>query len=230
MSSQAGMEKLWPADLFCMKGVSTLSSRTSTVAGQKSTIVERAGVKTKDMEKAIARPQFKGEAFKEFCRRWGILHDPSSPYHHIANGYAEAAVKSMKSLVKKPGRLYLLIRWWSTTAPTGTASSRPTGKAVSLRAKAAYDVGSKELSELQVGDIVRFSMDSPRNGILSPRFWKSGRVGRSYLVKTESGRLYWRNRRYLKLYAPPIGVAKDIPESQEEVKQPRRSRDRRKPL
>ncbi|QQP35766.1 Transposon Tf2-6 polyprotein, partial [Caligus rogercresseyi] len=52
--------------------------------------------------------------------------------------------------------------------------------------------------------------------------------GRSYLVKTESGRLYWRNRRYLKLYAPPIGVAKDIPESQEEVKQPRRSKRQKK--
>ncbi|QQP37646.1 Transposon Tf2-6 polyprotein, partial [Caligus rogercresseyi] len=50
----------------------------------------------------------------------------------------------------------------------------------------------------------------------------------SYLVKTESGRLYWRNRRYLKLYAPPIGVAKDIPESQEEVKQPRRSKRQKK--
>ncbi|QQP38144.1 Transposon Tf2-6 polyprotein [Caligus rogercresseyi] len=61
----------------------------------------KSGVNTKDVEKAIARwmaalgvpvrlttdggPQFKGEAFKEFCRRWGILHDPSSPYHHIAN-------------------------------------------------------------------------------------------------------------------------------------------------
>ncbi|QQP37369.1 Transposon Tf2-6 polyprotein, partial [Caligus rogercresseyi] len=37
-----------------------------------------------------------------------------------------------------------------------------------------------------------------------------------------------RNRRYLKLYAPPIGVAKGIPESQEEVKQPRRSKRQKK--
>jgi hypothetical protein len=35
------------------------------------------------------------------CKKWGIYHDPSSPYHHVANGYAEAAVKGMKSLVKK---------------------------------------------------------------------------------------------------------------------------------
>ena len=51
-------------------------------------------------------PQFKSEEFKEFCESWGIKHDPSSPYYHEANGYAEAAVKSMKNLVKKicPGK------------------------------------------------------------------------------------------------------------------------------
>ncbi len=31
-------------------------------------------------------PQFKSEEFKEYCKRWGIEHDPSSPYHHEANG------------------------------------------------------------------------------------------------------------------------------------------------
>ncbi|QQP54124.1 Enzymatic polyprotein [Caligus rogercresseyi] len=93
MSSQAGLEKLWQLTYFWLAEVYECG---------------KSGVNTKDVEKAIARwmapwvcpfaspdggPQFKGEAFKEFCRRWGILHDPSSPYHHIANGYAEAAVK-----------------------------------------------------------------------------------------------------------------------------------------
>ncbi|QQP50230.1 Hypothetical protein FKW44_011160 [Caligus rogercresseyi] len=53
--------------------------------------------------------------------------------------------------------------------------------------------------------------------------------GRSYLSRQSLSSLL-ENHRYLKLYAPPIGVAKDIPESQEEVKQPRRSKSRRKPL
>lgn len=46
-------------------------------------------------------PQFKGLEFKEFCEKCGINHDPSSTYYHIVNGYAEAAVKTMKALVKK---------------------------------------------------------------------------------------------------------------------------------
>ncbi|QQP57295.1 Transposon Tf2-6 polyprotein [Caligus rogercresseyi] len=92
----------------------------------------------------------------------------------------------------------------------------------------AYDVGSKELSELKVGDIVRVQHGLTKKWNLIAEVLEIRPRGRSYLVKTESGRLYWRNRRYLKLYAPPIGVAKDIPESQEEVKQPRRSKRQKK--
>ncbi|QQP51098.1 Transposon Tf2-6 polyprotein, partial [Caligus rogercresseyi] len=241
----------------------------------------KSGVNTKDVEKAIARwmaalgvpvrlttdggPQFKGEAFKEFCRRWGILHDPSSPYHHIANGYAEAAVKSMKSLVKKvspdvrSSKFFKALLTYRNTprsdglSPAERLYGRPARtslpahpvvynrtdrdrvikadrKAVSFRAKAkaAYDVGSKELSELKVGDIVRVQHGLTKKWNLIAEVLEIRPRGRSYLVKTESGRLYWRNRRYLKLYAPPIGVAKDIPESQEEVKQPRRSKRQKK--
>ncbi|QQP42541.1 Uncharacterized protein FKW44_017243, partial [Caligus rogercresseyi] len=94
--------------------------------------------------------------------------------------------------------------------------------AVSLRAKAkaAYDVGSKELSELKVGDIVRVQHGLTKKWNLIAEVLE--------IRPHKSGRLYWRNRRYLKLYAPPIGVAKDIPESQEEVKQPRRSKRQKK--
>ncbi len=42
-------------------------------------------------------------ALKEFCDRWGIIHNPSSPHHHEANGYAEAAVKSMKNMLRNMG-------------------------------------------------------------------------------------------------------------------------------
>ncbi|QQP51307.1 Transposon Tf2-6 polyprotein [Caligus rogercresseyi] len=88
----------------------------------------------------------------------------------------------------------------------------------------------KELSELKVGDIVRVQHGLTKKWNLIAEILEIRPRGRSYLVKTESGRLYWRNRRYLKLYAPPIGVAKDISESQEEVKQQGEARDRRKPL
>ncbi|QQP56466.1 Transposon Tf2-6 polyprotein [Caligus rogercresseyi] len=212
-------------------------------------------------------PQFKGEAFKEFCRRWGILHDPSSPYHHIANGYAEAAVKSMKSLVKKvspdvrSSKFFKALLTYRNTprsdglSPAERLYGRPARtslpahpvvynrtdrdrvikadrKAVSFRAKAkaAYDVGSKELSELKVGDIVRVQHGLTKKWNLIAEVLEIRPRGRSYLVKTESGRLYWRNRRYLKLYAPPIGVAKDIRKVKRKSSSQGEARDRRKPL
>ncbi|QQP48538.1 Transposon Tf2-6 polyprotein, partial [Caligus rogercresseyi] len=224
---------------------------------------KESGVNTKDVEKAIARwmaalgvpvrlttdggPQFKGEAFKEFCRRWGILHDPSSII---------TSPMSMKSLVKKVSpdvRSSKFFKALLTYRNTSELYGRPARtslpahpvvynrtdrdrvikadrKAVSFapKAKAAYDVGSKELSELKVGDIVRVQHGLTKKWNLIAEILEIRPRGRSYLVKTESGRLYWRNRRYLKLYAPPIGVAKDIPESQEEVKQPRRSKRQKK--
>ncbi|QQP36067.1 Uncharacterized protein FKW44_021045, partial [Caligus rogercresseyi] len=105
-------------------------------------------------------------------------------------------------------------------------------KAVSLRtkAKAAYDVGSKELSELKVGDIVRVQHELTKKWNLIAEILEIRPRGRSYLVKTESGRLYWRNRRYLKLYAPPIGVAKDIRKVKRKSSSQGEARDRRKPL
>ncbi|QQP37681.1 Transposon Tf2-6 polyprotein [Caligus rogercresseyi] len=269
------------ADLFLYEGREYLVITDKYSGWPEVYDCGKSGVNTKDVEKAIARwmaalgvpvrlttdggPQFKGEAFKEFCRRWGILHDPSSPYHHIANGYAEAAVKSMKSLVKKvspdvrSSKFFKALLTYRNTprsdglSPAERLYGRPARtslpahpvvynrtdrdrvikadrKAVSLRAKAkaAYDVGSKELSELKVGDIVRVQHGLTKKWNLIAEVLEIRPRGRSYLVKTESGRLYWRNRRYLKLYAPPIGVAKDIPESQEEVKQPRRSKRQKK--
>ncbi|QQP52720.1 Transposon Tf2-6 polyprotein, partial [Caligus rogercresseyi] len=231
------------ADLFLYEGREYLVITDKYSGWPEVYDCGKSGVNTKDVEKAIARwmaslgvpvrlttdggPQFKGEAFKEFCRRWGILHDPSSPYHHIANGYAEAAVKSMKSLVKKDV---------STCSSGGLQPHRPgprhqgrqESSIPSRQSQAAYDVGSKELSELKVGDIVRVQHGLTKKWNLIAEVLEIRPRGRSYLVKTESGRLYWRNRRYLKLYAPPIGVAKDIPESQEEVKQPRRSKRQKK--
>ncbi len=83
-------------------------------------------------------PQFKSEKFKEYCKSWGIEHDPSSPYQHEAYGYAEAAVKSMKNLVKK-------------ICPS----------------KTVIEVKSR---------------------------------GRSYLVRSEMGILYWRNSKFIRPY------------------------------
>ena len=46
-------------------------------------------------------PQFTSSEFEDFLRRWGVRHDISTPHYPQSNGHAEAAVKSVKYLVKK---------------------------------------------------------------------------------------------------------------------------------
>ena len=45
--------------------------------------------------------QFRGEAFKTYCKDNGILHETSSPYYPESNGLAEAAIKNVKKLLVK---------------------------------------------------------------------------------------------------------------------------------
>ena len=64
-----------------------------------------------------------------------------------------------------------------------------------------YDRGSKELNDLQPGDVVRIQ---PPRGIGRRKSWTKARVGekvdvRSYEVRTEDGRVLRRNRRNLRL-------------------------------
>ena len=46
-------------------------------------------------------PQFASEKFRQFLKDWEIQYDPASPRYPKANGMAESAVKSVKSLFKK---------------------------------------------------------------------------------------------------------------------------------
>lgn len=45
-------------------------------------------------------PQFKALPFINFLRRWGVKINHSSPYYHQSNGKAEAAVKSIKKVIR----------------------------------------------------------------------------------------------------------------------------------
>ena len=47
-------------------------------------------------------PQFYSEEFARFAKAWSFEHRTSSPGHRQANGMAEAAVKSAKSLIRDP--------------------------------------------------------------------------------------------------------------------------------
>ena len=45
-------------------------------------------------------PQYNSANFKKFLQRWGVIHNPSTPYYPQAN-YAEVAVKKCKSMISK---------------------------------------------------------------------------------------------------------------------------------
>ena len=45
-------------------------------------------------------PEFIGDVFKEFMRRWGVKHQLASSYHPQSNGRAEVAVKTTRRLLE----------------------------------------------------------------------------------------------------------------------------------
>ncbi|QQP34591.1 Transposon Tf2-6 polyprotein [Caligus rogercresseyi] len=231
------------ADLFLYEGREYLVITDKYSGWPEVYDCGKSGVNTKDVEKAIARwmaplgvpvrlttdggPQFKGEAVKKVSP-----HVRSSKFFKALLTYRNTprsdGLSPVERLYGRPARTSLPAHPVVYNRTDRDRVIKADRKAVSLRAKAAYDVGSKELSELKVGDIVRVQHGLTKKWNLIAEILEIRPRGRSYLVKTESGRLYWRNRRYLNLYAPPIGVAKDIPESREEVKQPRRSKRQKK--
>ena len=46
-------------------------------------------------------PQFTSDCFQNFCKSWCIKHVTSSPGHQRENGRAEAAVNSVKYMLRK---------------------------------------------------------------------------------------------------------------------------------
>ena len=45
-------------------------------------------------------PQFTAKEFQAFAQQWGFHHQTSTPHYPQSNGKAEAAVKSMKKLIR----------------------------------------------------------------------------------------------------------------------------------
>eukprot|EP00096_Caligus_rogercresseyi_P009184 TRINITY_DN3073_c0_g1_i4.p1 TRINITY_DN3073_c0_g1~~TRINITY_DN3073_c0_g1_i4.p1 ORF type:complete len:424 (-),score=48.59 TRINITY_DN3073_c0_g1_i4:32-1303(-) len=99
--------------------------------------------------------------------------------------------------------------------PSGPAAFRPEvkeklfwaeqrGERIRQKANEQYDESAKDLQELRPGKVVLIQQPSTKLwdtlGEVIRRF--SGR--RSYLIKTETGRLKWRNRRFLRPYIPPV--------------------------
>ncbi len=163
------------------------------------------------------------------------------PYHHEANGYAEAAVKSMKNLVKKicPGKTVrnerffkALLEYRNTPRKDGLSPAqrlfgRPTRTKLPAhpviykkdirdkireadrltvklreRAKDQQDSRTRKLEQLKPGTVVRVQHHLTRRWDLIGTVMEVMPRGRSYLVRSETGRLYLRNRKFIRLYFP----------------------------
>ncbi|XP_064100673.1 uncharacterized protein LOC135211285 [Macrobrachium nipponense] len=155
------------------------------------------------------RPPNHQRRVQGFMKRWGVRHMVTSPHYPQSNGHAEAAVKSIKHLILK-------------TAPSGNIDchvSLPTLKhspkewqsrpkdcdrraaARYKQVKTKYDKHAHPLPPLSVGQQVRIQDPT------SHRWDKVGTVmghgrSRDYQIRLPSGRVWWRNRRFLRLVPP----------------------------
>ena len=173
-------------------------------------------------------PQYSSDQFAAFTREWEFQHTTSSPLHSQSNGKAEPAVKIAKNLVKKAKRenrdLQMALLEWRNTPDvnnlsptqklmTRTRTTIPTAEALlkpeivegvhdnikrkRQQTKAAYGKSARPLPELQIGEPVRLQPVNPK----AP--WDKGscvaKVGpHSYLIKTDNGNLYRRNRKFIR--------------------------------
>ena len=175
---------------------------------------------------------FASHEFKAFTTEWSIKHTFSSPYHQQANGRAEAAVKTMKTLMQKCHRdrsdpYEALIELRNTPRQdTGKSPAEVLfGRSIrtlipnilrkhdykditekrSRRKQTVrkwYDKGAKDLPQLEVGQRIFFKRTPNEN-------WERGTIerrynDRSYLIDTGSGK-YRRNRVHLRKAFQGIG-------------------------
>ncbi len=81
-------------------------------------------------------PNYAAKEFASFARAWDVQHITSSPHHSKSNGRAEAAVKTVKNIMKKSqdGDVWKSILEWRNTITPG-ANSSPVQRLMSRRTR-----------------------------------------------------------------------------------------------
>ena len=172
-------------------------------------------------------PQFRSE-FRDFCKKLSIEHELSSPYNPRSNGLAEAAVKNMKTLLKKcsydkqdfreallewrnvpradgvsPAQLFLGRRQ-KTNLPQpivnrGDNKENEKKRNESLeQGRRQHDKRAARSTTLQVGETVRLLDPLKGEWNSTGRVIKIHSSGKSFDVKREDGKIVWRNSAFLK--------------------------------
>lgn len=170
-------------------------------------------------------PQFRGE-FVRFCEERGIVHELTSPYNAESNGLAEAAVKSMKGLVKRcrPAELGTALAEWRNSPRADGISpaelflgrrirgrlpclpqpevNRPVAEAARResreRSRRYNDRHTRQQLPLPEGQ--RVFLQCPKSGRWSEEATvvSARDSGRSYVLLRDSGASTIRNRRFIR--------------------------------
>ena len=168
--------------------------------------------------------QYTSVEFREFTKKWGFGMQTSSPEYPRGNGRAERSVQTVKQLIRKDGLanfdFWSALLEYRTTPITGshlspaemmfdrtirsqlTLHKRPQRVEESKRqvGQRKYkipkrDRSNKEMPELSPGDTVRiWNRQKKKWTPLSTVIKKIDSAPRSYLIETEAGRRYRRNR------------------------------------
>ena len=184
---------------------------------------------------------------REFARKWGIKITTTSPRYPQANGFSEKYVQIVKQLYKKahddgkdpelalldyrntpisgmpysPAQL-LMSRRLRDQLPTSNTHLKPkvpvhAADALKRRQntqKRYYDRGSKPLTNLKVGQSVRIK----KGNVWKPAVVKAvHKTPRSYVVTSDSGQEYRRNRRHLAETPEKVVIQPVSDEALEEV-------------
>ena len=186
-----------------------------------SLILARYGIP----EKVISDggPEYTSKEFKDFAKKWEFVHQTSSPEYAKGNARAERSVQTVKQLLKKSGEdFWTALLEYRATPIAGsklspaemmfdrnirtqlTSHKQPQRVPEERRQQEQRkytvpkkDQNNKHLSPLSPGDTVRMWNKKKKKWLPKARVLECLTSPRSYLIETEAGRQYKRNRQHL---------------------------------
>ena len=173
-------------------------------------------------------PQYTSKEFKEFTARWGISHVTSAPGHHQANGKAESAVKTVKTMMKRclqenEDQYEALLELRNTPRQDGYSPAELVFKSEprtllprfndykrltkcnsnrDKTIKTHFDKSARDMPDLTNNQAVYFQ--NPEKTKWEPGVVLEKVSGRSYKIEGENGGKYIRNRLHLRNKSTPF--------------------------
>ena len=206
-------------------------------------------------------PQFTSHVLDEFLRSWGVEHITSSPGYPQSNGKAEAAVKSMKKLIRRATwnskadeeqLARALLQYRNTPSrkddlsPAQTLYGRPVQDTIPVhnrafapewqhnlkkmdckrtksikQSTASYNQRAAPLSDISIGNHVAMQNRDNKNFDIYGVVINIDKF-RKYVIKTDDGKTFIRNRRFIRKRVPEsLSAHKRIDSTSEEMYAPR---------